>query len=315
VINPREVSILPYHHVIGQADAKLALALNFIAPRIGGVLISGRRGTAKSTVVRAFSLMTYDKLPVTLPINATDDRVLGGWELDALMHGEAKEQMGLLEEANNGLLYVDEVNLLDDHIVNIILDVASTGVLTVQREAVDRVKHIRFGLIGTMNPEEGGLRPQLLDRFGLMVTVSELEPTLRREMVLTVIRFDEEASRPASIWLSEGIEDDLRLRKRLNDARDRLHKVRLSPEVAELCADVATAFGAVGHRGEIVTALAARALAGFDGSDEVEARHIRAVAPMALQHRRPEATHGGAAEWSGEDFALLDDLLAQAGHP
>lgn len=312
--DPGDVSILPYHHVVGQADVKLALELNFIAPRIGGVLISGQRGTAKSTLVRSFSLMTRGKLPVTLPINATDDRVVGGWELEALMRGETKEQMGLLEEANGGLLYIDEVNLLDDHIVNIILDVASTGVLTVQREAADRVKHISFGLVGTMNPEEGGLRPQLLDRFGLMVTVSELDLALRRVMVSTVLHFDEEAKRPDSRWIKKGLAEDIKLRGRLEYARERAHKIPVPRHVAKLCADVAAQFNAVGHRGEVVTALAARALAARDGLDEVSAVQVAMVAPMALQHRRHDAAHGGPAEWTKDDSALLDQILARPGH-
>jgi magnesium chelatase subunit I len=312
MINPGEVSILPYHHVVGQADVKLALELNYIAPRIGGVLISGQRGTAKSTVVRAFSLMTCDKLPVTLPINATDDRVVGGWELDALMQGKAKEQVGLLEEANGGLLYVDEVNLLDDHIVNIILDVASTGVLTVQREAADRVKHINFGLVGTMNPEEGGLRPQLLDRFGLMVTASELEPALRQAMVSAVLRFDEEMGRSDSRWIKEGLESDIRHRSTLEYAREGVHKVLVSSQVAKLCADVAAQFKAVGHRGEVVMALAARALAARGGFDEVGFQHVGKVAPMALRHRRHDAAHGGPAEWTEDDSAFLDSILSEA---
>lgn len=200
-VDGSDVHILPYSHVVGQAELKLALELNYIAPRIGGVLISGQRGTAKSTVVRAFSLLTGGELPVTLPINATDDRVLGGWELDALMRGEARTQPGLLEEAGEkGMLYIDEVNLLDDHIVNIILDVVSTGVLSVQREAIDTVRNIAFGLVGTMNPEEGGLRPQLLDRFGLMVAVSELDQEQRRAMVLAVLRFDDAAGTDSPGW-------------------------------------------------------------------------------------------------------------------
>jgi len=125
---PPEVWILPYSRVVGQDDLKLALELNHVQPRIGGVLIAGQRGTAKSTIVRSFALMTLGELPVTLPINATEDRVVGGWWLDALMRGETREQPGLLEEAHDkGLLYVDEVNLLEDHVVNIILDVVSTA--------------------------------------------------------------------------------------------------------------------------------------------------------------------------------------------
>ncbi|MEU6534448.1 AAA family ATPase [Streptomyces sp. NPDC047000] len=303
------IHILPYSLVVGQPELKLALELNYIAPRIGGVLISGQRGTAKSTVVRAFSLMTSGRLPVTLPINATDDRVLGGWELDALMRGEARPQPGLLDEAGSkGMLYIDEVNLLDDHIVNIILDVVSTGVLSVQREAIDTVRSVSFGLVGTMNPEEGGLRPQLLDRFGLMVAVPELDQEQRRAMVLTVLRFDTEAG-TASPWLAEGLEADQALRDRLDRAKETVKDVRLEEDVAWLCADAATRLRAVGHRGELVTAWAARALAAFEGAEAVTPGHVRRVAPLSLQHRRPEAAHSGPVEWTEEESQLLDGLL------
>src|SRR5262245_9456393 len=134
VTRPR-IDLLPYSAIVGQDQIKLALELAFVAPRLGGVLLSGQRGTAKSTAVRAFSVMMYGVLPVTLPINATEDWVVGGWKLDELLRSKPVEQPGLLEEAGEkGLLYVDEVNLLDDHIVNIILDVTSTGVLVVERE-------------------------------------------------------------------------------------------------------------------------------------------------------------------------------------
>ncbi|MFD7130877.1 AAA family ATPase [Streptomyces sp. NPDC059894] len=303
------VRILPYAQVVGQSELKLALELNYVAPRIGGVLVSGQRGTAKSTAVRAFSLMTRGELPVTLPINATDDRVLGGWELDALMRGEARTQRGLLEEAGEkGMLYIDEVNLLDDHIVNIILDVVSTGVLSVQREAIDTVRNVGFGLVGTMNPEEGGLRPQLLDRFGLMVTVSELTQEERRAMVLAVLRFDDEADTD-SAWLAEGLAADRALCERLGRAREAVKDVRLGEDIAQLCADVATKLRAVGHRGEVVTAWAARALAAFEEADEVGAHHVRRVVPLALRHRRPEAAHGGPVEWTEEESELLDRLV------
>jgi magnesium chelatase subunit I len=305
-------AILPYSYVVGQDTVKLALELAFVAPRIGGVLISGERGTAKSTAVRAFALMMHDALPVTLPLNATDDRVLGGWRLDDLMRGEAVEQAGLLEDATRqGTLYIDEVNLLDDHIINIVLDAASTGVLSVQREALDRQRRVEFGLVGTMNPEEGGLRPQLLDRFGLAVTVTvETDPVRRAEILRVVLQMDEAASTPGSEFLALGRRRDRQRRQRLEAARDRLYEVDVEPVLAH-CADVANAFQVAGHRGDIVTALAARALAALDGSDAVTTAHIARVAPLALQHRRPaaQADPGG---WTTEDQAQLSKVLDQA---
>jgi magnesium chelatase subunit I len=306
-------AVLPYSCVVGQESLKRALELCFIAPRIGGVLISGDRGTAKSTTVRAFSLMVSGKLPVTLPINATDDRVLGGWRLDELVQGHAVQQRGLLEEAHNGMLYVDEVNLLDDHVVNIILDVSSTGVLSVQREGVDRQLQVQFSLVGTMNPEEGGLRPQLLDRFGLMVDVrAEEDPARRRKILQAVLALDEAQSSSASDFLQNGLALDESLRGRLHAAQERLYDVRLDHTSAALCADVAAAFQVAGHRGDVVTALAARALAAFEEADAVEARHVVAVAPLALQHRRYQDGQHGPRVWTDEDQLRLE---ATAGEP
>lgn len=306
----RAVPILPYSRVVGQDELKLALELNFIAPGIGGVLIAGQRGTAKSTVVRAFALMTGGRLPVTLPINATDDRVLGGWELDALMRGEARRQAGLLEEAHaKGMLYVDEVNLLDDHIVNIILDVVSTGVLSVQREGIDTETHVSFGLVGTMNPEEGSLRAQLLDRFGLMVTAAELDIEERHRMITIVLTFEEELEAVDSPWLRAAHEENGRLRERLLAARERLTEVRLEEDVSRLCAEAAALSGAVGQRGDLLVAKAARALAARESARRVEPRHVHRVLPLALRHRRPESAHGAEFAWGPEEYAVLAGLF------
>jgi len=302
--------ILPYSRIVGQDELKLALELNFIAPAIGGVLIAGQRGTAKSTVVRAFALMTGGCLPVTLPINATDDRVLGGWELDALMHGQARRQPGLLEEAHEkGLLYVDEVNLLDDHIVNIILDVVSTGVLSVQREGIDTEAHVSFGLVGTMNPEEGSLRAQLLDRFGLMVTAAELDIDERHRLITTVLAFEEERLVADSAWLRAAEDDNTRLRDALVTARERLTAVRLDPEISRLCAEAAARTGAVGQRGDLLVAKAARALAAREGAPSVERAHVRRVVPLALRHRRPDSVHGPEPVWGPDEESKLDELF------
>src|SRR5215211_8505566 len=194
-------TLLPYSLLVGQEKLKLALELTYVAPRIGGVLISGHRGTGKSTAVRSFAWMMDHKLPVTLPINATDDRVVGGWRIDELMiHSQPVRHPGLLEQATEtGVLYIDEVNLLDDHIVNLILDAASTGHLLVQRDGMAEQLTVSFSLVGTMNPEEGLLRPQLLDRFGLMADVRVLaDREQRRQILQTVLDFDDALSRAGS---------------------------------------------------------------------------------------------------------------------
>lgn len=212
------IRVLPYSRIVGQEQLKFALELAYIAPRLGGVLISGQRGTGKSTAVRAFSQMMVGRLPVTLPINATEDRVVGGFDLNQLMLGKVERKLGLLEKANKGLLYIDEVNLLDDHIVNIILDVTSTGILVVQREAQDpEDKHISFTLVGTMNPEEGGLRPQLLDRFGIMVSITaEEEQAKRLEILQTVMDFDEAwQDGSSSEYLTEAEDENKKIKQKI----------------------------------------------------------------------------------------------------
>jgi len=307
---PGNVRILPYSRVVGQSDLKLALELNHVAPGIGGVLMSGTRGTAKSTLVRAFALMVHAELPVTLPINATDDRVVGGWDLEALIRGVTRPQPGLLEEADEkGLLYVDEVNLLDDHLVNIILDVVSTGVLSVQREGLATARHLSFGLVGTMNPEEGMLRPQLLDRFGLMATSDRLDVDARHRAIRTVLDFERELGKEESDWLAAAERDNAAVRARLKAARDKVGQMRVPDTVLRLCAEAANRMDAVGQRGEIVATLAAGALAALEGTEEVGSGHLLRVLPMALRHRRPESAHGGTFDWGAEDQARVQNLF------
>lgn len=309
------VGILPYSLIVGQEQLKRALELAFVVPAIGGVLVSGERGTAKSTTVRSFSWMAYGRFPVTLPINATDDRVLGGWNIDALMRGRTEREPGLLERAGEtGMLYVDEVNLLDDHLVNIILDVASTGMLVVQREYIDEPgRQVSFTLVGTMNPEEGGLRPQLLDRFGLLVPITaELNVAQRKEILTTVLRYEEERLRPGLAWITMGAERDAEHRKWLLAAREAVRDVLLPPFAATLCAKIAAGFSVAGHRSEIVMAMAARACAALAGRTSVVPQDVLEAAPPALVHRRPEAAYGEGIAWTAKDRERLEAIVEES---
>lgn len=311
-----DIPILPYSQIVGQEQIKLALEIAYVAPqRLGGVLISGQRGTGKSTAVRAFARMVYHELPVTLPINATEDRVVGGWKIDALMRSESTWQPGLLEEANDRLLYVDEVNLLDDHIVNIILDVTSTGVLVVQRDGQNKQpQKVAFTLVGTMNPEEGGLRPQLLDRFGLMVSVTaETEGEKRLAILQNVLAFDQAVSAleqtGASQWLDRARQQDQEKLEKLRQAKEKFNSVEVSPEILGLCIKLSGEFQAEGNRGDYVLAMAARARAALEEASEVTRSHLKAVAPLALQHRRPQMAQSSQEVWNDQDRETLDQLL------
>lgn len=321
--NPMGKRILPYSLLVGQEKLRLALELAYIAPAIGGVLISGQRGTGKSTAVRAFAQMIYGGLPVTLPINATEDRVVGGWYIDKLLDGqlmqqaegrEQAKQPGLLEQADGKLLFIDEVNLLDDHIVNIILDVVATGVLVIQREERNEQKEVAFTLVGTMNPEEGGLRPQLLDRFGLVVpVVAETDDEQRVAILQTVLGF-EQAGRQVvagqrSAYLEEAWQRDEERKAQLDDAQKALTEVRFAEGLAKKCVAVAKAFGVEGHRADYVMALAAQAYAARQGETQVTAAHLAAVADMALMHRRAGSGQRGRELWTEQDDVRLKELL------
>ncbi|NEQ46973.1 MAG: AAA domain-containing protein [Leptolyngbya sp. SIOISBB] len=309
--------ILPYSQIVGQEALKLALELAYIAPRLGGVLISGQRGTGKSTAVRAFAQMMHGELPVTLPINATEDRVVGGWKIDELMiNSKPVRQEGLLEDADRkGMLYIDEVNLLDDHIVNIILDVTSTGVLVVQREAQNvEEKQLSFTLVGTMNPEEGNLRPQLLDRFGVMVNVSaEEKPEKRLKILQTVMDFDEalmaEKDGQTSDYLVEAEAENQELCQSLKDAKAQFYNVKVPRKAAESCVKLTQAFEAEGNRGDYVMALAAKAYAARQSAKQVANKHIAEVASMVLQHRQPEVMQGSQISWNEEDTDKVKEIL------
>lgn len=322
------IAVLPYCEIVGQDSLRLALEVAFVCPAIGGVLATGHRGTAKSTTVRSFARMATGGLPVTLPIGATDDRVLGGWHVPALLKSDPRWQAGLIEEAGGdpdkpGMLYIDEVNLLDDHLTNIILDVASTGILVVQRDAAakETIK-VHFTLVGTMNPEEGSLRPQLLDRFGLVVLMkSTYSPEGRRQILEAVLRFEEAERDPASSYLRHGYSLDDKRRSDLMAARRLVSMVEVPPAMIDLAAKIAAEFRVEGHRGELAMLRAARAVAAIEAVPRADAKqtvplavgpqHLASLAPLALVHRRAASDSGTMLDWSAEDdqqVAALTDI-------
>ncbi len=309
----------PFSALVGQEYLKLSLLLNAVSPEVGGVLVRGEKGTAKSTAVRALAKLlppievvagcSYSCDPddpnpecpagphpvealrerrpvrlVGLPVGASTDRLAGTLDIErALSEGEKAFEPGLLAAAHRGILYVDEVNLLSDHLVDLLLDVAAMGVNHVEREGVS-VKHpARFILVGTMNPEEGELRPQLLDRFGLSVeSAGGLEAAERVEVVRRRLHYEADPEEFAAKWSGA----DAELADAVSAARDRLPATHLSDDVLYRVSNLCSELGVDGMRGDLVTAKAARSLAAWEVRDVVEVDDVRRAAPLALAHRR-----------------------------
>jgi magnesium chelatase subunit I len=304
----------PFSAIVGQDEMKTALVLTAIEPRLGGVLIFGDRGTGKSTAVRGLAALLppieavegcpvnsarvedvpswasagtkVSKRPtpvVDLPLGVTEDRVTGALDIErALARGEKAFQPGLLAQANRGYLYIDEVNLLEDHVVDLLLDVAASGENLVEREGLSVRHPARFVLVGSGNPEEGELRPQLLDRFGLSVEVGS--PTDLDERV-EVIRRREAHDREDPAFAKRWKAADAKLRRTIVAARELLGQVETSEAALRDCARLCVALGADGLRGELTLLRAARALTAFRGSASVGRAEVRDVAGMALRHR------------------------------
>ena len=282
--------LYPFTAIVGQDEMKLALLLNAINPSIGGVLIEGEKGTAKSTAVRALANLlppmetgATAMTVVELPINATEDRVVGSINLEkALQDGVKAFEPGILHAAHQNILYVDEVNLLDDHIVDILLDVAAMGVNTVEREGVSHSHPSRFILVGTMNPEEGDLRPQLLDRFGLSVMVyGEHDPAQRMEVIKRRLAFGDD---PVSFVASHA-ESERALHERLLQARELLPSIIPTDEVLLKIASISIGVGVDGHRPDITMMHTARAHAAFHGRHQITESDLKIAARLALKHR------------------------------
>ena len=263
--------VFPLSAIVGQEDLVEALLVCAVNPVVGGVLVRGERGTAKSTAVRALAPMLGGPL-VDLPLGATLDRLVGSLDLRAALDGEHRVEAGLLGRADGGVLYVDEVNLLGDHLIDALLDAAAMGEVTIEREGVSVVQDARFLLVGTMNPEEGDLRPQLLDRFGLGVEISgPRDAATRAAIVKRRMAFDRDPGAFAAKWA----DDEARLAARISAARGRVAAVTISEKSLLRIAEVCAQLDLDGIRGDLVTAHAACAIAALDGADEVDRRAHR----------------------------------------
>nr|QVY57909.1 Mg-protoporphyrin IX chelatase [Betaphycus gelatinus] len=314
--------IFPFTAIVGQEEMKLALILNVIDPQIGGVMIMGDRGTGKSTTIRAiadllpqievveddafnshasdYELMadcvknkikqeenintTWIKVPmVDLPLGATEDRVCGTIDIEkALNEGIKSFEPGLLARANRGILYVDEVNLLDDHLVDILLDSAASGWNTVEREGISIRHPARFVLVGSGNPEEGELRPQLLDRFGMHAEIRTVkEPFLRVKIVEQRSEFDNDPH----LCIKEFQDQQNKLRNKIIEAQNILPQITIDYDLRVKISTVCGELDVDGLRGDIVTNRAAKAFAAFDNRERVETSDIKEVITLCLRHR------------------------------
>ncbi|WP_371538851.1 putative cobaltochelatase [Streptomyces sp. NBC_00466] len=330
----------PFTAVVGMDDLRLGLLLNAVSPAVGGVLVRGEKGTAKSTAVRALSALlpavpvvsgcrfscdpgapdpacpdgphesadgvSRDARMVELPVGASEDRLVGALDIErALADGVKAFEPGLLADAHRGILYVDEVNLLHDHLVDLLLDAAAMGASYVEREGVSVRHAARFLLVGTMNPEEGELRPQLLDRFGLTVEVAaSRDPDQRVEVVRRRLAYDDDPAGFAARWADEESE----LRARIVAARALLPSVRLGDPALRQIAATCAAFEVDGMRADIVMARTATALAAWAGRSDVTADDVRQAALLALPHRRRR----NPFDAPGLDEDKLDDTLRES---
>ena len=313
--------LYPFTAIVGQEKMKEALILNIINPSLGGILIRGEKGTAKSILVRALANLLAereenscefhcepDKIDdycpqcnekylkgekiekhkstmkvINLPISATEDRVVGTLDIEhAIKTGEKKFEKGLLAQSNRNILYVDEINLLDDHIVDVLLDSAAMGVNTIEREGISYSHPAKFVLVGTMNPEEGDLRPQLLDRFGLVVDViGERETSKRVEVIKRRLDFEAEPEKFIKKYLVEEEE----LKNRIENSKKRLNNIKCSDEIYELAAKISIALNVDCHRADIAVVKTAITIAAFENREEVIKEDILRAAVLALPHR------------------------------
>ena len=305
----KNLTNFPFAAIIGQEEMKLALQLNVIDPKIGGVMIMGDRGTGKSTTIRALADLLPDisiikndpfntdpkdfgeeyeieniKIPmVELPLGATEDRVCGTINLkEILSGGDSTFEPGLLARANRGILYVDEINLLDDHLVDVLLDSAASGWNTVEREGIS-IKHpAKFILVGSGNPEEGELRPQLLDRFGMHAEIRTIrDPELRLRVVEERMSFD----RSPELWFEKYENQQIAIQSRIRTAQQNLEKVTIQRDFQLKISQICSELQIEGLRGDIVSTRAAKALTSFENRIDVTIEDIKRTIILCLRHR------------------------------
>jgi magnesium chelatase subunit I len=315
------LAIFPFSAIVGQDELKRALLIAAVDSTVGGVLLFGDRGTGKSTAVRALAALLPNmravvgcpyacapesdfceaahcgvearggkrrsrlvRVPVVdLPLGVTEDRVVGALDIErALVHGEKSFEPGLLARANRGFLYIDEVNLLEDHIVDLLLDAAASGDNLVEREGLSVRHPARFVLVGSGNPEEGELRPQLLDRFGVAVEIGTPSDIAER---IEVIRRRDAFERDPAAFAKKWSRKEARLRGRIVRGRKAVGEIDVGDDVLAKAAELCIALETDGSRGELTLMRAARALAALEGDDRVDLTHLRRVAPMSLSHR------------------------------
>ncbi len=276
-------TVFPFVAVVGQEEIKNALVWNVINSQIGGVLISGEKGTAKSSLARGVCKLTADTELVELPLNTTEDRLLGNIDFEhAIRFGERRFEAGILKKADGNLLYVDEVNLLSDHLVKSLLEAASSGENIIEREGMSYRHASNFVLVGSMNPEEGGLRPQFLDRFGLYVEVKgEVDTRVRAEIVRRRIDYERNPLAFEQKWQDQIVE----MSNRIERAREDLSKVVVSDNAMQLAASVVDEANCAGHRAELVIIETAKAIAAMDGRKMLNINDIKEAAKYALPHR------------------------------
>ncbi len=301
--------VYPFTAVIGQEKIKKALILNIINPCIGGILISGEKGTAKSTLVRGLAEVINNMKVIDLPLNITEDRLLGTIDIEkAISEGVRKPDMGILKEADGNILYVDEVNLLSEHIVKCLLEVSASGINHVEREGISFTHPSRFVLVGTMNPEEGQLRPQFLDRFGLYVEANGSDDLAERKEIIK--RRLEYEKNPIE-YIDKFEDQSKELMNKIINGIEVLNKVQVSDSVMYLSAEISKEANCAGNRAELVIIEAAKAIAAFDNRKNINVNDIKEAAEFALPHRMrempPSVSDNDDKEEESEEEQIDDD--------